>query len=169
MLQLGYNELKEIMPGRLSNLVDLKVLFLQANELTRIEGLERLTQLRELVLDKNRIKSIDACSFPHLINLRELRIEDNGLKTLANLSPLQRLQSIHMSSNRISDLAEMERLAYLPNLMEVNLVNNPVARKQLYRPTAIFHMQSLRLLDSKEVTRRMYPMACGLVAWSVAL
>jgi hypothetical protein len=57
-----------------------------------------------------------------------------------------------MSSNRISDLAEMERLAYLPNLMEVNLVNNPVARKQLYRPTAIFHMQSLRLLDSKEVT-----------------
>ena len=76
MLQLGYNELKEISPGRLSNLVDLKVLFLQANDLSRIEGLERLTQafalprarmsvqspthawwqLRELVLDNNQLE-----------------------------------------------------------------------------------------------------------------
>ncbi len=61
-------------------------------------------------------------------------------------------------------------IRFLPNLMEVNLLNNPVARKQLYRPTAIFHMQSLRLLDSKEATTRSFSsFACCAAAVTAGL
>ena len=36
-----------------------KVLFLQGNEIAKVDGLEGCHELRELVLDKNRIKFVD--------------------------------------------------------------------------------------------------------------
>ena len=75
MLQLGFNGIKDIMSLRLSCLANLKALFLQGNEIVSIAGLEAMPHLRELILDKNRIKYIDQASFSSLHNLRELRLE----------------------------------------------------------------------------------------------
>ena len=50
-------------------------------------------QLRELVLDKNKIRHVDFGALLSLINLRELRVEENGLKSLSNFAPLPRLQA----------------------------------------------------------------------------
>ncbi len=49
-------------------------------------------QVRELVLDKNKIRHVDFGALLPLVNLRELRVEENGLKSLSNLVPLPRLQ-----------------------------------------------------------------------------
>ena len=44
-------------------------------------------------------------------------------------------------------MADLDKLSPLINLLEFTLQNNPVARKQLYRATAIMKMPSLRVLD----------------------
>jgi Leucine-rich repeat (LRR) protein len=78
----------------------IKVLFLQDNDMTKLEGLEELHNLEELVLDRNRIKFIDPSSFVGLVNLRELRMEENGLRSLSHLAPLVRqgLGFVHSSA-----------------------------------------------------------------------
>ena len=63
VLQLGYNQITDIASLRLGFLKELKVLFLQGNEIARVDGLEDCGELRELVLDKNRIKFVDTGSF----------------------------------------------------------------------------------------------------------
>jgi len=111
-----------------------------------------LHQLRELVLDRNKIKHLDASSIRGLINLRELRLEENGLRTLDHFTPLPKLQTLCLCSNRLLDIGELEKLAPLPGLLNLTLLNNAVARKQLYRPTLIRRLPSLKLIDGREVT-----------------
>ena len=80
VLQLGYNHINYIPSLRLHCLPELKSLFLQGNDITKIEGLDRCTQLRELILDKNKIKAVSQNSLTSLANLRTLRIECVSLR-----------------------------------------------------------------------------------------
>uniref|UniRef100_A0A7S4J9U1 U2A'/phosphoprotein 32 family A C-terminal domain-containing protein n=1 Tax=Guillardia theta TaxID=55529 RepID=A0A7S4J9U1_GUITH len=152
VLQLGFNEIHSLASLRLLPLSNLKVLFVQGNDISRIDGLENLTQVRELVLDKNKIRHVEYGAFSPLKNLRELYIEENGLKSLSNFLPLPKLQVLHVGSNRISEMSDIDKLSPLPAVVDLTLANNPVARKQLYRATAIQKLPTLKLLDNKEVT-----------------
>jgi len=152
VLQLGYNQISDVPSLRLHHLHNLKVLHLQGNELQRIDGLQSLHQLRELVLDRNKIRQLDPTSLCSLANLRELRIEENGLRSLEHIGPLPQLQMLSLGSNRVSDLAELEKIAHLSALLHIVLANNPVARKQLYRPTLIRRLPGLKLIDGREVS-----------------
>ena len=152
VLQLGYNQITDVPSLRLHFLHNLKVLHLQGNELQRVDGLQSLQQLRELVLDRNKIRALDPTSLCALANLRELRIEENGLRCLDHLGPLSQLQMLALGSNRVSDLGELEKMAHLGALLHVVLANNPVARKQLYRPTIVRRLPGLKLVDGREVS-----------------
>ena len=152
MLQLGYNCVTDIAALGLERLPELKVLYLQGNEITHVTGLEGCHALRELVLDKNKIKAIEPGSFVGLTQLQELRIQENGLRNLNGLQMLVSVQVLALSYNRLAETADLERLASLPHVTELWLVNNPIARKQLYRAATIRRMPWLRLLDGKEVT-----------------
>ena len=81
VLHLGYNHINYIPALRLHCLPELKVLYLQGNDITKVEGLDRCLQLRELVLDKNKIKAIAQNAFTNLTNLRVLRIECASTRT----------------------------------------------------------------------------------------
>ena len=59
LCQLGYNQITDMASLKLGHLNELKVLFLQGNEIAKVDGLEGCHELRELVLDKNRIKFVD--------------------------------------------------------------------------------------------------------------
>jgi hypothetical protein len=48
----------------------LRVLFLQDNDLTKVEGLDTLANLQELVLDRNKIKFLDVNSLTGLVHLQ---------------------------------------------------------------------------------------------------
>ena len=48
-----------------------------------------------------------------------------------------------------SDFAELERLAALPNLTELWLNSNAVARKQMYRPFLLRKLPTLASLDGE--------------------
>jgi Leucine-rich repeat (LRR) protein len=76
-LYLGYNLISRISDLTLHRLPQLKILYLQGNKITKVDGLEQMINLFELVLDKNQIKAIDPMSFLSLINLRELHIKFN--------------------------------------------------------------------------------------------
>ena len=54
----------------------------KGNSLTKLEGIENLNQLRELVLDGNRVKVIEPVGLINQARLRELRIEDNQIRSL---------------------------------------------------------------------------------------
>lgn len=133
-------------------LQSLRVLHLPGNEISRVDGLSRLEQLRELVLDRNRIRQFDEHSFEGLKSLRELRAEDNGLKSLAHLGPLPRLRGLYLALNRVAELGELEKLRSLRHILLIDLSANPVARKPMYRTCIIQAAGSVRAIDGKEVT-----------------
>lgn len=130
----------------------LRILHLQGNEITRVEGISHLEHLRELVLDRNKVKILDENSFMGLKSLRELRMDENHLKSFEHIGPLPRLHALHLSSNRIAEMAELEKLRLLKQLVIVHLASNPVARKPLYRAYVINAVRLVRAVDGREVT-----------------
>jgi Leucine-rich repeat (LRR) protein len=79
-------------------------------------------------------------------------MEENGLRSLSNFRNMQNLQSLYLGFNRVAELTELEKLACVPFLLELTLSNNPLARRQLYRPTAIRKLPTLKFVDGREVT-----------------
>lgn len=75
--------------------------FLSGNDINKLEGLEGLRNLVELVLDANKVKTISPFSFAHLYNLTELHLEENRLVSLAGLDPLSKLERLYLGSNKI--------------------------------------------------------------------
>lgn len=77
------------------------MLFAADNEIVKIEHLEKLKQLRELDLSKNRIRQIDSNSFYAHHVIMCLRLDDNSLKSIANIEKLEKLQTLFLTGNRI--------------------------------------------------------------------
>jgi len=152
VLQLGSNQITNIASLQLGGLTSLRTLFLNNNDITRINGLDGLINLQELVLDRNRIRYIDPDAFSGLSKLRELRLEENGLRSLANLHHLTGLQALHLSYNRISEIADVERLSALTGLLEVSFLSNPVIRKPAYRAALLSKCPNMIALDQQAVT-----------------
>lgn len=154
VLHLACNGIKELTSLQLHRLPSLRALFLQGNDLTAVEGLDGLLQLRELVLDRNKIKALSDASFTGTPFLRELHLEENRLRgDLLALAPLgASLERLFLGSNRVQDLSEVERLELLPNLSEVSLVNNAVARRMLHRPLLIHRLTRLQSIDGVAIS-----------------
>ncbi|KAL8572554.1 hypothetical protein ACOMHN_040458 [Nucella lapillus] len=152
VLHLGYNGIKDMATLQLGRLPSLKALFLQGNEITKVEGLEGLHDLRELVLDRNKIKVISEYAFANQWNLQELHMEENRLREVFPLGCLENLQRLYLGSNRIQDISELEKLDTLSKLVELSVVNNAVARRLMHRVVLVFRMPQLMIIDGIPVT-----------------
>lgn len=124
----------------------LRSLDLHGNKLTRVDGLQTLHSLRELILDHNILKFLDPGCFASVPRLRRLHLGHNGLRSLAHLSSLTRLQFLHFGSNRITEVTELDRLTNLVSLTEVWLTDNLVAKKQWYRALLLSKCQYLKVI-----------------------
>jgi Leucine-rich repeat (LRR) protein len=107
-------------------------------------------------LNSQSCRVLEADALAPLVRLRELRLEDNLIRSLSITPPaaavapgspmsqsaaggdnsglaglLPSLCVLQLSGNRLMDLAELDRLALLPSLLEVTLAGNPLARKQV--------------------------------------
>jgi len=149
MAQCGITDISHFRRFLLTN---LRILHVPGNEISRVEGLSHLEQLRELVFDRNKVRQFDEQSFKGLRALREFRADDNGLRSLAHLGPLPRVRSIHLALNRVADLDELENLGQLKQVVSIHLEQNPVARKPLYRAHIIGAAACVRYIDGSEVT-----------------
>ncbi|XP_068737471.1 leucine-rich repeat-containing protein 9-like isoform X3 [Montipora capricornis] len=152
VLHLGYNGITNMAALQLSRLTGLRALFLQGNEISKVEGLEGMQTLKELVLDRNKIKGISSSSFASQWNIAELHMEENRIRELKNLEPLQNLQRLYLGMNRIQELTELERLESLRHLVELSVINNAVTRRLLHRPVLVYRMPNLLCIDGIPVT-----------------
>ncbi|XP_039994007.1 leucine-rich repeat-containing protein 9 isoform X3 [Xiphias gladius] len=152
VLHLSHNGISNMANLQLSRLTNLKVLFLQGNEISQVEGLEGLHQLRELVLNRNRIKALAENSFIAQNVLLELHLAENRIRELNHLDPLTELRKLFLGMNKLQDITELNKLEVLPSLTELSVVGNPVARNSLHRPAVVLHLSRLQVLDGVMVT-----------------
>ncbi|KAF1788045.1 Leucine-rich repeat domain, L domain-like [Phytophthora cactorum] len=61
------------------------------------------------------------------------------------------LTTLELSNNRLIDLEEVEKLAALPSLVNLRMINNPLTKKHLYRQHVLYKLNPLKLLDGKDV------------------
>lgn len=96
-----------------------------------LAGLNRCRTLVEVNLDGNKIRQLGPPSALNgLGSLRKLRLEDNGIRTLCPgiAASTPALLSLSLAQNRLTDPAELDRLGPLPNIVELSISGNPMAR-----------------------------------------
>ena len=151
VLELAHNRVTDVRDLLLHRYPLLHVLTLQSNLVCHVAGLGLCNELHELDLSKNRIRQFSPEDTVGLALLRELHMEEAGLRSLLHLTPLKSLINLHLAFNRIGDIWELERLSGVGCITEITMCNNPVARKQLYRPTLICQIPSVCWIDGREV------------------
>ncbi|XP_047249203.1 leucine-rich repeat-containing protein 9 isoform X2 [Girardinichthys multiradiatus] len=152
VLHLSHNGISNMANLQLSRLTNLRALFLQGNEISQVEGLEGLHQLRELVLDRNRIKALAKNSFAAQNVLLELHLAENRIRELNHLHPLTELHKLFLDMNKLQDITELEKLDVLPTLTELSIAGNPVARNSQHRAAVVVRLSQLQVLDGIVVT-----------------
>ncbi|KAL3895102.1 MAG: hypothetical protein SGCHY_004898 [Lobulomycetales sp.] len=119
-LDLSFNKIKTIDPEIIGALCNLKELYLVANKVSIIQGLDTLVNLQCLELGANRIREIHGLDA--LQNLESLWLGKNKITSLQNL-PLPNLKILSIQSNRITSL-DPDALAGMPNLEELYISHN---------------------------------------------
>lgn len=134
----------------------LKELDLYDNTIRKIEGLERVPNLRILDLSFNLIQRNTVPLLPHLTelyligndihtiehmhlpSLEKLDMAENGLKKIENLEGLKNLRELYLGCNRIEKIENVKHLVHLEvldlqnnNLKEVDCADLPVSIKTL--------------------------------------
>ena len=106
----------------LDKLTNLKYFNLQHNKkLTSIEGLEKVKSLTSLTFDNNQIVGID--NIKNLDNLQSLNLNDNKITDITIVGNLTNLTSLNLGNNQITDISAISKLT---NLKTLNLQNNQI-------------------------------------------
>ncbi|CUG07988.1 leucine-rich repeat protein, putative [Bodo saltans] len=130
----------------------LKFLNLKSNEILKLDGLDRVGQLREILLDKNRLRAIDRDALLFVPYLRELYCEENAIKTIEGVHVAVQLQKVSFASNRISEVSDLgKNLEGLP-ITDICFLGNPVVRKAYYRNHLIHSLPNAQVVDNRVVT-----------------
>lgn len=130
---------------------DLKILLCSENSIAKIEYLDKLRNLREFDISKNKIRALEPKLFYSPTQLTRLRLDDNPLKQLTHIETLEQLEVISLTGTKIAEFVELERIADLPHLSDLALINTPLARKPQYRSAILKRMPQLVYLDGKEI------------------
>lgn len=130
----------------------LKFLNLKSNDIVKIDGLDRVGQLREILLDKNKLRAIDRDSLLFVPYLRELYCEENAIKTIEGINVAVQLQKVSFASNRISEVADVGKFIEGLPITDICFLGNPVVRKAYYRNHLIHSLPHAQVIDNRVVT-----------------
>ncbi|CAG9770286.1 unnamed protein product [Ceutorhynchus assimilis] len=108
---------------------NLQILYLQANQISKIENLNKLKQLQYLNLAINNIEKIE------------------------NLERCESLNKLDLTLNFIGDLESVKNLKRNIHLKDLYLTGNPCCDYKGYREYVIAHLQQLQSLDIKQITK----------------
>ena len=72
-------------------------------------------------------------SFSSKMNLKCLKLDHNGLKMFPDFTHLKKLTHLFANFNRLSDYNDVEKLRGIMSLKELELIHNPLSRRQGYR------------------------------------
>ena len=132
----------------LNNLANLRVLDLSMNVIEKIENLDGLNQLEQLILYGNRIRIIE--NLDGMGNLKVLKVQNNRLLSISELA-LYDLHSLEIlnAANNIIDTDELENSVKaamaLENLKELSLYGNLITDEPTYKFKFADHTQLVKL------------------------
>ena len=137
----------------------LKKLYLDENQIQLVCGLEHLPNLEVLSVSRqrlppNEILKFDISTLNSISNsLEVLDISGNNLSVLQPFTKLYNLRKLFCSDNKITNVAEIECVVCLPELVEVNFKRNPVCSLRKYRDYVIgAACDNLREFDDTAIT-----------------
>ncbi|XP_062982941.1 centrosomal protein of 97 kDa [Elgaria multicarinata webbii] len=166
----------------IAKLTQLRVLNLPHNSIGYVEGLKDLVQLEWLNLAGNNLKTIDQIN--GCTSLQHLDLSDNNVSQIGDISKLlslktlllhgniitslrtapaclpQGLAILSLAENEIRDLNEISFLAFLPDLEQLSIMNNPcvMATPSIpgfdYRPYIVSWCLSLKVLDGYVISQK---------------
>jgi len=121
-LDLSYKKITDIsrIIG-LEKLSELNSLNLSFNKITEIKGLETLSNLKRLYLEYNQISEIKGLE--NLTKLEYLSLNNNQIYELKGLKNLKYLTRLNLMDNKISELKGLEKIK---NLKFLSLYSNPL-------------------------------------------
>jgi len=108
------------------------VLDFSDNDITRLEGFPLLGRLSTVLLNNNRISTID-----------------NGLG-----SKITNLENLILTNNRLENIGDLDPLVEFKKLQNLSLLRNPVTKQKHYRFYVIHKLPSLRILDFLKITSK---------------
>jgi Leucine-rich repeat (LRR) protein len=111
-LDISYSNIKTL--GNLENLINLKKLYCDDNQLSSLEEIENLVNLEKLVCNKNQLTSLKGIE--NLINLKDLSCVNNQLTSLEGIENLINLENLSCGCNQLTSLEEIENLNNLKGL-----------------------------------------------------
>lgn len=151
-LSLESNQIADLAVLKL-RLPSLKFLNLRGNELTVLQqGLQQLPDLRELLVDQNKLRSMTTDCFSNCRKLVVLSAEDNALRTVDGIQSCTNLEVLRLGANRLGEMQPLLASVGSCRLNTAVFLGNPVARKSNYRNTIIAHFPQLVNLDRRDVT-----------------
>ncbi len=95
----------------LGTLTDLKFLYLPKNHITSIHSLEKLKNLESLSLDGNKVEKIEGLST--LKKLTWLNLANNQINIIEGLEELKNLQTLFLMGNQFQKIQGLENLGKL--------------------------------------------------------
>ena len=143
-------ELLQGVQARCSDLGAIERLNLHGNCIRKIEWLDALKRLRELILCFNEIHKIEGLD--ELRALRRLELGFNLIKRIEGLRGPAGLEVLELNNNliyRLEDIGVLKK--HVAGLLELNLHNNAVCEVKSYRSHVIRRLGSLSLLDGAAV------------------
>ena len=177
-LTLVYESIKNILDivENLPNPTILKYLCLNENQLTNLDGVEKLTGLEELQVNFNNIEKIEKIS--DLNNLKKFWICENKIRKIENLpinianfwaannlienipedfKKYNDLEFINIAGNCISDLKDIFILENLKSLKilylsDINFGENPICQYSNYRQIMIHTFKAIEILDQVKIS-----------------
>ncbi|XP_015594570.1 relaxin receptor 2 isoform X2 [Cephus cinctus] len=127
-LILSDNNIREVRRGQLSGLESLDVLRADGNEITYADlfDFENSTSLQWIDFSRNKLTS-STLKLPYLPELKELVLDENRLEAITEnlLSMLPSLMSLSLSGNTVTTI-HVNAFRNLNNLLELNLEDNKI-------------------------------------------
>ena len=174
-IDLGANRIRVMEEEELSGLENLEELWLGKNKIEHISGLSKLTKLRRLDVQSNRLTKVENLE-AQVDTLEELYLAHNGIDVegascdsglalpftqlntvdltrnrLTDTSPFSHLKSLSdlwISGNDIKTFEDVYHLRGLTELDSVYLEYNPVASDFIYRKKLAEIIPSLTQIDA---------------------
>lgn len=151
---LNENEITKI--DGLEKCTALKSLYLSHNSIKTIQGLESLSNLEVLWICDNKIDVLE--NLDYLVNLRELWVAGNQIDSIkTSLDSLASLTDLNISGNKICSFKEVLNLNRLPNLKVLSFYDphfgeNPICNLCNYQTYVLYHLRNIKKLDTLAIS-----------------
>ncbi|XP_060523026.1 dynein regulatory complex subunit 3-like [Cylas formicarius] len=148
--QIRFEYLNILKIDHLWILKTLTKLGLNNNLIEKIENLDSLVHLKELDLSFNNIKKIE--NLDALINLEKINFYENLIEIVENMEKQTKLAIFSIGKNKLVDKSNVNYFRKFPNLISLNMAENPCTHDQQFRCYVAAYLPNLVYYEYRRIT-----------------